>query len=389
MSKLENFLHRWRWRVLKAVFFAAVIVGSIYWIKFSPIEVATYRIAKGPIVAEVMGTGTLEARVQATISPKISDRIRKILVDQGDHVSTGDLLIQLDDENFQQQVAIAEANVEAAAAAIRRLNIDKVRATAVFEQAKKNDARIQRLVPNNAATQDEADKATEALALAIAGVASAEASINEGQKELVTTERTLQYQRTRLADTAIKAPFDGLVVKRSREAGDVVVPGSSIMTLISMKELWISAWVDETEMAKLEEQQTARVVFRSEPEHSYAGTVARLGKEADRETREFVVDVRVLELAKNWAVGQRAEVFIEVAHKDDVLRMPANLIITRNGEAGVFVSDRKNARWRPITIGLHSRNFVEIADGLQADDVVVAPLKQGVSLSDGRKIALP
>ena len=389
MSKLNNFLHRWGWRALKLASFLALILGAIYWIKFAPIEVTSHRVAKGPLVAEVMGTGTLEARVQATISPKISDRIDKILVDQGDHVSASDLLIQLDDKDLQQQVAIAEANVEAAAAAIRRLNIDKDRAAAIFEQAKKNNARIQRLVPTNAATQDEADKATEALALAIAGVASAEASIIEGQKKLVTAEKTLQYQQARLADTAIKAPFDGLIVKRSREAGDVVVPGSSILTLISMEELWISAWVDETEMAKLAEQQTARVVFRSEPEKSYPGTVARLGKEADQETREFVVDVRILELATNWAVGQRAEVFIEVARKNDVIRMPANLIITRNGEVGVFVSDGEFARWRPIKVGLHSRNFVEIASGLQPDDVVVASLKPGAALSDGRKIKLP
>ena len=143
------------------------------------------------------------------------------------------------------------------------------------------------------------------------------------------------------------APFDGLIVKRSREAGDVVVPGSAILTLISLEELWINAWVDETEMAKLAEQQTARVVFRSEPDLSYSGTVARLGREADRETREFVVDVRVLELAKNWAVGQRAEVFIEVAHKESVTRIPANLIKTRNGEWGVFVSREGNARGNP------------------------------------------
>ncbi len=389
MSKLNPIAYRWGWRSLKIAAFFAVIVGIVYWIQFAPIRVTTYRVAKGSIAAEVMGTGTLEARVQATISSKISDRIRKILVDQGDHVSTGDLLIQLDDEDLQQQVAIAEANVEAVAAISRRLNIDKERAVAVFDQAKKNDDRIQRLVPSNAATQSEADKSTEALALAIADVAIAEASIAEGQKELVTAEKTLQYQQARLADAAIKAPFDGLIVKRNREAGDVVVPGSSILTLISMKELWISAWVDETEMAKLEEQQTARVVFRSEPEHSYPGAVTRLGKEADRETREFVVDVRVLELAKNWAIGQRAEVFIEVARKDDVIRMPANLILTRHGEVGVFVSDGEYARWRPITTGLHSRDFVEITSGLKGGDVVIASLKQGATLKQGRKITLP
>lgn len=395
MSKLGNIAYRWASRAIKIALFLAAAAGILYWLKFAPIKVATHLVEQGPMVAEVMGTGTLEARVQATMSSKISDRIQEIFVDQGDQVSAGDLLVQLDDDELLLQVAIAQANVEAAAAAIRRLNIDKDRAAAVLEQAQKNNARIQRLVPSNAATQDDADKATESLALAVAGVASAEASIAEGKKNLITAERTLQYQRTKLADTKIRAPFKGLIVKRNREAGDVVVPGSSIMTLISMDELWISAWVDETEMAKLKKQQTARVVFRSEPERSYPATVARLGREADRETREFIVDVRVLELPNNWAVGQRAEVFIEVDHKDNTIRIPANLIInrhnnaTRSREIGVFVSDGANARWRPISLGLRSRDLVEISDGLQPEEILVSPRDLRATLSDGRKITLP
>jgi len=389
MSKLGNAAYRWGWRVLKIAVFVALIAGTVYWLKFAPIEVETYSVEQGLIVAEVMGTGTLEARVGTTISSKISNRIGKIFVDQGDLVSTGDLLVLLDDAELRQQVAIAQANIEAAAAAIYRLNIDKDRAAAVFEQAQKNEARIQQLVSSNVTTQNEKDKATEALAIAVAGVASAEASIAEGQKVLVSAEKTHQYQRARLADTEIKAPFDGLIVKRNRETGDVVVPGSSIMTLISIEELWISAWVDETEMAKLETQQTARVVFRSEAERSYPGLVVRLGKEADRETREFIVDVSVLELAKNWAVGQRAEVFIETARKDDAIRLPANLLVIRNDEVGVYVSEGRNARWRPVRIGLRSRDFVEISDGLQLKEVVITPLDQRAALSDGRKITLP
>ncbi len=389
MSKLGNVVRRWGWKALKLAIVVAVVGGIIYRLKFAPIEVSTHLVKQGLIVAEVMGTGILEARVEVTLSPKISNRIEKIFVDQGDHVSMGDLLVQLDDDEHQQQVAIAEANTEAAVAAIHRLNIDKDRAAAVFDQARKNNARVQRLLPSKATSQDEADKATESLALAIAGVASAEASITEGQKELVAAQKTLQYQRARLADTEIKAPFEGLIIKRNREPGDVVVPGSSILTLISLDELWISAWVDETEMEKLNEQQAARIVFRSEPERSYPGKVVRLGKEADRETREFIVDVSALELAKNWAVGQRAEVFIETARKAAVTRMPARLLVTRDEEIGVFVKQEGIARWCPITIGLRSREFVEIASGLQAEEIVVTPRDQRANLSDGRKITLP
>ena len=91
----------------------------------------------------------------------------------------------------------------------------------------------------------------------------------------------------------------------------MVVPGASLLQIISLEEMWISAWVDETQMPKLAAGQKAQVVFRSEPGQSYPAVVSRLGREADRETREFLVDVRVEKLPANWAVGQRAEVFIQ------------------------------------------------------------------------------
>lgn len=374
--------------MLKFALIAIVIAGGVYWFQFSPLLVASHEVSTGNLIGEVMGTGTLEARMSATVSPKISGRIAELLADQGDTVRAGDLLVRLDDVELQQQVAIAEANVEAAAAAIARLGSDKTRAEAVYQQAQKSSERIAALVQQNAISRDEVDKAAEALAVAEAGVSRAEAAITEGQKQLVSAQKTLQYHQARLLDTQIMAPFDGLIVRRSREPGDIAVPGSSILTLISTDELWVSAWVDETEMASLQNEQAARVVFRSSPQRAFAGSVARLGREADRETREFIVDVRVLELPNNWAVGQRAEVFIKVAEALDALLIPADQIVHRAGVDGVFVLEGTHAQWRPIKIGLRSRAnaTVEVLDGLKAGEVVIKPVQETVSLRDGRRV---
>lgn len=380
---------RYAWNIVQLLAVLCVIAGIVYYLRFVPVSVNSHRVQRTSLVAEVLGTGTLEARVSATISPKISGRIVQLLVDQGQRVSANDLLIRLDDDELKQQVAIADANIEAARAAIERLKADKDRALAVDQQARRNSQRVQSLLEKNATSRDEVDKATEALAVAQSGIARAEAAIAEGQKELIAAEMSGQYQNARLQDTQIRAPFDGLVVKRSREPGDVVVPGSSILTLISTDELWISAWIDETEMSKLDTDQTARVVFRSEPEQSYTGKVTRLGREADRETREFIVDVRVLELPKNWAVGQRAETFIQVAQRNNVLVIPANLLLNRDGQTGVLVDSDGVARWRVVKLGIRSRDTVEVLEGLSEGEAVVSPVNPKIVLSAGRRIAMP
>ncbi len=388
----------WVWRLAKLIAALAIVGGLAYWLLWSPVTVIEHRVKRADLVAEVMGTGTLEARVMATISPKISGRISEVQVDQGDRVTTGQLLVRLDGKELTQQVEIARANLDASEAASERIKTDKQRTMAILTQAEQHYERTAGLRKSNSVAESDLDQASEALSVAQAGLANAEAMIAEAQKDLVSAEKTLEYHQTRLADTKVSAPFDGLIVARQRDPGDVVVPGSSILTLISMDQLWISAWVDETEMAKLAEDQKARVVFRSNPDKSYQGKVTRLGRETDRETREFIVDVSVLDLPVNWAIGQRADVFIEAAREDSAVVIPPATVVWRDDRetigtvaktSGVFVSDAARARWVPVTLGLRSRTAVQVVDGLSEGDHVILPADQKVMLKHGQRVMVP
>ena len=96
--------------------------------KCALVPVSAHTVECGTITAEAIGTAALEARVQTTISLKISGRIVDVLIDLGSRVSSGDLLVRLDKEELQQQVTNAEANVDAASAEIVRLATGKNRA---------------------------------------------------------------------------------------------------------------------------------------------------------------------------------------------------------------------------------------------------------------------
>jgi HlyD family secretion protein len=167
----------------------------------------------------------------------------------------------------------------------------------------------------------------------------------------------------------------------------VVVPGSSIFLLISTQELWVRAWVDETEMETVFPGQEARVIFRSEPNRPFPGEVIRLSRETDRETKEFLVDVRVGSLPKNWSVGQRAEVFIKTAEKKEVLLLPSRVIVRKKDVSGVFVEAKGKAMWRPLKIGLSGREDVEILEGLHPGDTVITPVDTK-RFFEGRKVRI-
>lgn len=365
-----NFLRKgMRWG--KYLLLAAVVAGIVYWVRFSPLPVSGHPVTRGAVTAEVMGTGTLEARVQTVVSSKIAGRISDMLVDQGDEVEEGQILLRLDDRELKQQVEIARSALASANASVERVEAEAVRAQAVLSQVKVDHQRNQQLIASRSISATEIDKSAQTLAVAEADLVKSKASVMEAKKNSIMAQNTLDYHLARIEDTVIKAPFSGLIVRRDREPGDIVVPGTSIFVLISTKELWVSAWVDETEMSRLAPGQNARVIFRSEPERPYPGKVMRLGREADRETRQFIVDVKPDRLPSNWAVGQRAEVFIETACKAEAVLLPSKAILRDKEKIGVLVEEGGRAAWRSVKIGLRGREGVEILEGLEPGETVI------------------
>ena len=128
----------------KWLLLAAVVACAIYRFKFAPTPVLAQPAKSGPIVAEVMGTGTLEARIKTTISPRIQERLAEVLVDQNDMVNTGQLLARLDDGELKMQAEVATASLAAARASLERVKTDEARALAVDKQARLNQQRVAR-----------------------------------------------------------------------------------------------------------------------------------------------------------------------------------------------------------------------------------------------------
>jgi HlyD family secretion protein len=363
---------------------------AVYKLKFAPLPVIAHTVRRGEIVAAAMGTGTLDARVKTTLSARIPERLLEVLVDQGDSVQAGQLLARLDDAESKQQVAIAAATLAAAKQTALRVRADLARSEAVLAQAQLDHKRITGLTASRAVSQADADKAGEALRVAEADLNRSHAAIAEAEGQIAVADKNLLFRMDQLAFTEIHAPYDGLIIRRDRDPGEMLVPGASLMRLISLDELWVSAWVDETAMPALAVNQAARIVFRSEPGHDYPGKVTRLGRETDRETREFLVDVHASELPKNWTIGQRAEVFIETGRQADVVLLPSAFVVWREGRAGVFINAGGKAQWREVTPGLRGKEQLAVMQGLcPGDQVVRAPDGRTPPLADGQRIKLP
>jgi HlyD family secretion protein len=380
-SGLKSVLSKsWKWILL-----IILILLVIYKVKFSPVPVSTSVALHGEVVEEVMGTGTLEAHYQTSVSSKIQGLIVELLADQNDWVKSGQLLARLDDSDLAREVSTQEAIVNADEATVERVKADQARSKAIFDQAQRDYDRYAGLLVSKSISQEVMDKTVQGLAVAEADVARSIAAIREADRQVLAAKERLRFQQARLGDTRIYSPFSGLIVRRDRDVGDIVVPGATIFRLVSTREMWVSAWIDETSMAGLKAGQKARVIFRSETKQAFGGKVVRVGREVDRETREFKVDVGLESLPQNWAVGQRAEVYIETARKNDVINIPLQALVWRKTTPGVYLANEGRANWREVSLGSRGIDRVEILKGLSLNDSIITG-PDPYQLTDGLRV---
>jgi len=364
------------------------MLAAVLVMRLRPMAVDRHVAASGTVVREVMGTGTLDARTRATVGAKIAGRMAELGADQGDLVKKDQVLARIDDTDLRRQVSAAEAVWRAAQSSIVRAKADQTRAQAVLDQAQRDRTRLEPLREANIASLDSLEQAGERLAVAQAELGRAAAAIVETEQQAAAAEETVRMYQARLAEATLAAPFDGLVVRRVREVGDVVVPGTAVMTVVATDTLWISTWVDESAMGSIAVGQAARIVFRSDPGKGSRGEVLRIGREVDRESREFLVDVRIADPPVQWAIGQRAEVFIQTGATEAAVRLPSQLLRTRDGVVGTWIDERGTAVWRPLQIGLRGLDAVEVTAGLAAGESVVTPTGgPTATLSDGQRIS--
>ena len=306
------------------VFFVAATL--FYWFYLRPVPVGEYVVSRGDVVRTVMGTGTLEAKTKVAISPKFTGLLVSVEADQGDMVKAGQKLAEFDANDLKQQVLISEAQLATVQAAIQRLNMEIEVKQANFDYAEAEFKRTEVLYTENSVSKSERDKADEFLRVTMASLKKAEIEKIETELAIRRYEEEIKLYKSRLSDSVLCALFDGIIVRRNREPGAIVNPGVSILDLVALSPLWASVWVDETEIGKLTVGQEAGVVFRSRPKDTIKGVISRISVETDRETREYLVEIEIADLPKNWVLGQRLEAYIESDRKKNVLFIPTRLV---------------------------------------------------------------
>lgn len=375
-------LKRWLPRVVLAL--VAAGGGAAAWRhRAAPLEVRAYAVDRGGVVREVFGTGLLESVNMVDLGFDLPGRITALSVDEGDAIEVGQVLGEIDGSELEGQLGVADANRALAELSAARATADIERTLALRDRARADLDRAERLVRVGAMAESERDALATRVTTAEAEHRAALAARAQLSQSVTVAKKSRGVTETLASRSRLRSPIAGFVVRRPRTVGDFAQVGLPVFR-VADRRLRVRAWVDESRLAELAPGQTARVILRSEPDASYAGKVTRVAREADRQTHEVLVDVELTRAPERFAIGQRADVFIETAARADVVRVPMEFCTPADKQCLIVREGR--AALTAIEPGLIGSSFFEVRGGLSTGDRVVAPARPGEALAPDRRV---
>jgi RND family efflux transporter MFP subunit len=340
--------------------------------------------------------GTLAAVDEVTISSEADGKVAKILADLGDRVSTGQLLVQLDNEKqqytyAQQQAALARTLAQYGAPDsdhlpeledtpdARRANADLVQATQAYDRASE-------LFKRTLISQQALDDAKAALQSKRAIYNSAIQNAKNLRASIQASEATMKLAARQLRDTEIRAPFDGFVQKRFVNMGELVKTQMPVMAIVQLDPLKVTAEIPEKMAPWIHGGQAVDLKVDAYQDRTFTGKVSRISPAVNTATRAFPFEALVPNREAVLKPGTFARVHIESGKVDSVLTVPYAALQYRYGVNRVFVVSGDKLAIRELSVGERVGDRIEVMSGVKAGERVA--ITDVDSLNDGAAVTV-
>ena len=334
-----------------------------------------------PMERIAVATGSLAAQEQATLSVKVPGRLQTLAVDLGSVVKKGDVIARVDPGDYELRVRQAAAALSQSRALLGLplegtndlVELEKTslvrQAKAVLDEALKNRDRIQKLAQTGISAASEVDTVEAAYSVALNRFDGALEESATRQATLAQRRAELDLAQKQLADTSLRAPFDGAVQSRLASLGEFQQSGTPVVILVRTDPLRLRLEVAERDASGVRLEQAIRLRVEGHT-NVITGRIARLSPAINEQSRMLLVEADIPNDGRLRA-GQFVRAEIVTQDRDMGLAVPAEALITFAGlEKVVTVSDGK-AIEKTVTTGRRGPEWVEIVAGLKAGELVV------------------
>lgn len=361
-----------------------LVLGALYlWGPLRPAQEVTVtvvsRIYPSQAYTLLNASGYVVPQRQASVSSKSTGRLAFLGVEEGSKVKKGQVMASLENEDL-----VAQRNQ--AAAQIKEAQATLASAEAELTDAKLQYDRFKELVKQDLVARQEFDSAVARYQKAQAQVANARAQIRVSQAALANAQATLEY-------SYIRSPFDGVVLTKNADVGEVVAPfgaaataKASVVTMADFDSLMVEADVAEANLDKVRQGQPCEIALDAIPDRRFRGEVHMIVPTADRAKATVMTKVKFLERDDRILPEMSAKVAflsqpLEKGESQPRLAVSKNAIFTRNGKNLAFLVEGNRVKLAEVKLGEAMGELVEVTGGLKEGDRVV--LKPPASLRSG------
>ncbi|MGS0707915.1 efflux RND transporter periplasmic adaptor subunit [Acinetobacter sp. ANC 3781] len=350
----------------------------------------SFTLSSMPLVQNVVATGRVATVSRAQVGSEISGVVLQRLVQEGDQVSPGDLLVVLKSDELLAQVRQAELTLTELATSTRpQAMAELASAKAQLEQASREAVR-RRNAETGILSAEEIEQAVEAERIARNNFETARlkaTALAPGQVEEASLRQQLAVAQAQLAKTKIRAAVAGTVLTRNVEPGDLVQPGQTLFTIALKGNTEIRVPLDERNLPQLALQQNATVITDAYPDQSFPARINFIAPSIDPQRGTVEVRLTVNPVPDFLRQDMTVSVNVETARRARALTIPNDALSGIKGNKAVvlMVRDGKIQR-QQVSLGLRGLAMSEVISGLRAGDQVLANAES--SLKDGARVRL-
>jgi RND family efflux transporter MFP subunit len=325
-------------------------------------------------------TGTVRARTTATVSSKVMGYVQQVSVQVGDRVRQGQALITLDARDLDVNLRRAEAGGAEVESAIPELENATAAAKANLDLAQTTFDRMKELAGKKSISNQEMDEASARLK-----AAEANYEMMRSRRAQITSKAAVVEQEVRAAGimrdyAKLAAPFNGVVITRTVEPGNLATPGAPLLTIEQDGLYRLEASVDESKLASVRVGQAVEAVL--EADRKLKARVSEIVPSVDAASRTYIVKLD-LPATPNLRTGMFGRAIFPLGVQK-VVAVPLAALTERGQLQSVFVVEDGVAHTRLVTTGRRTGNAVEVLSGLTAGEKVVLPVPVG--LQDGARV---
>ena len=417
---------------------AAVVGANLYFKKDKGLSVTTDVIKTRDLEAIVSASGKIQPKRLVNISAETSGRVVDLAVNEGDRITKGQFLLQIDPKSLRTRVEGNSASLRSAEASLEQLRQSVETSRVQIEQAQQSLSRQRNLWAQQLTTREALDRAENDLKTAQSALQEREKTVNAQSSRIGQEKATLDSARYDLTKVRMESPIDGIVTRRNIQQGETAVigtmnnAGTVLLQLADMSVIQAEVEVDETNIPNVQLGQRAKITIDALPDRTFKGHVSEIGNSpiqataaaAGTQATNFKVVVMLDEVVPEVRPGFTCTADITTATRKDAVGVPIPAVAvreliydasgqvvkepktdkkrraaepaaatassdlkpgqTRKEVEGVFAVRDGHAEFVPIKMGVAGDKYFEVLSGVKSgDQVITGPYNSVRGMADG------